>query len=323
MIRVLSGDDDFATEERLREIRESVGPDEVRAPNTTTFDGDAASPNEVIGAASAVPFLAEQRLVIVKGLLGSLESGSRRRRSSDWSGLAEALKALPPTTELVFVEGPLKKGGLGLRTVGRDAVVEKFDRKRGRDLEAWIGRRFAAEGATAAPDAISRLAELIGGDSRQLASEVEKLALYCRGRTVSRSDVDTLVSPAREANIFAAVDAVLERRAAVAFRLLHQLLEEGNSVQYILTMLERQIRLVLIAQDLRLAGVPADAAARRLGMRAESFPFRKTSEQARRFDFAFLSTTLHRLLEADLAFKSGADERLGIELLVARLATER
>jgi len=89
------------------------------------------------------------------------------------------------------------------------------------------------------------------------------------------------------------------------------------------TMLERQIRLVLIAQDLRLAGVSADAAARRLGMRAESFPFRKTSEQARRFDFAFLSATLHRLLEADLAFKSGADERLGIELLVARLVTER
>ena len=328
MIRVLHGDDEFSIEERLAELRNEAGPPEVVGPSTSVFEGDGYSRDEMIGAASAVPFLADRRLVIVRGLLGRIDANSGRSRGrtlklprGDWDGLAEGLEALPPTTELIFVEGALRRNGAGLKAAGASARVETFPARRGRDLEEWVRRRFAEVGQGAAPAAVMRLSDLIGGQMRLLDQEIRKLVLYAGDRQVQAADVELMVSPAREANIFAAVDAVLERRPAISLKLLYQLLEDGSSVQYILGMLARQVRMVIVAQDMTGTGSSQDDIAQRIGTKAGSYPMRKTLEQARRFPPSYLADIHRRLLEADVAFKTGADERIGVELLVARIST--
>ena len=316
MIRVLHGEDEFSIEERLAALRGEAGPPEVVGPSTSVFDGDGYSRDEMIGAASAVPFLADRRLVIVRGLLERIDANSGRSRGGsrgnalrlprgDWDGLAEGLDALPPTTELIFVEGALRRNGAGLKAAGGSARVEVFPARRGRDLEEWV----------------KRLSDLIGGQMRLLDQEIRKLVLYAGDRRVDVADVDLMVSPAREANIFAAVDAVLERRPAISLKLLYQLLEDGRSVQYILGMLARQVRMVIVAQDMTRNGSSQDEIAQRIGTKAGSYPMRKTLDQARKFPPSYLAGIHRRLLEADVAFKTGADERIGVELLVARIST--
>lgn len=329
MIRVIFGEDNFSVEERVRGIAESIGQPEVRDPNTSVFEGDSYSKDEMLGAASAVPFLADRRLVLVRGLLGRLDGGTRRRGRSagrtpkgDWTQLADELAALPPTTELVFVDGPLRHNGVGLRSAGPQAQAERFPAKRGVELERWINERFTAQAARPSPGAVSRLAELVGGDLRTLDQEIRKLALYAVDRPVEARDVNLMVSRAGETNVFAAVDAVLERRTAVAVRLMHQLREEGASVQHLLFMLARQVRAALLVQELSGNGLPGEEIARRTGLNP-GYPLRKTLEQSRRFPFEYLADVHRRLLAADLAFKSGTDERLGVELLVARLSSSR
>ncbi len=332
MIRVLHGDDEFSIEERLAALREEAGPPEVVGPSTSVFEGDDYSREEMIGAASAVPFLADRRLVIVRGLLGRIDANSGRSRGrppgntlrlpkGDWDGLAEGLEALPPTTELIFIEGSLRRNGAGLRAAGGSARVEVFPARRGRDLEEWVRRRFDEVGQGAAPAAVRRLSDLVGGQMRLLDQEIRKLVLYAGDRQVQAGDVDLMVSPAREANIFAAVDAVLERRPAISLKLLYQLLEDGSSVQHILGMLARQVRMVIVAQDMISNGSNQDDIAQRIGAKAGSYPMRKTLDQARKFPLSYLADVHRRLLDADVAFKTGADERIGVELLVARIST--
>ncbi|MCH7739099.1 MAG: DNA polymerase III subunit delta [Chloroflexi bacterium] len=332
MIRVLHGEDEFSIEERLAALRGEAGPPEVVGPSTSVFDGDGYSRDEMIGAASAVPFLADRRLVIVRGLLERIDANSGRSRGGsrgnalrlpggDWDGLAEGLDALPPTTELIFVEGALRRNGAGLKAAGGSARVEVFPARRGRDLEEWVKRRFEEVGQGAVPAAVRRLSDLIGGQMRLLDQEIRKLVLYAGDRRVDVADVDLMVSPAREANIFAAVDAVLERRPAISLKLLYQLLEDGRSVQYILGMLARQVRMVIVAQDMTRNGSSQDEIAQRIGTKSGSYPMRKTLDQARKFPPSYLAGIHRRLLEADVAFKTGADERIGVELLVARIST--
>jgi DNA polymerase-3 subunit delta len=332
MIRVLHGDDEFSIAERLAALREEAGPPEVVGPSTSVFEGDSYSREEMIGAASAVPFLADKRLVIVQGLLERIDANSGRSRGrsrekmlrlpkGDWDGLAEGLEALPPTTELIFVDGALRQNGPGLKAAGGSARVEVFPTRRGRDLEEWVKRRFDEVGQGADPAAVRRLSDLVGGQMRLLDQEIRKLVLYAGNRQVQTADVDLMISPAREANIFAAVDAVLERRTAVSLKLLYQLLEDGSSVQYILGMLARQVRMVIVAQDMTGNGSNQDDIAQRIGAKTGSYPMRKTLDQARKFPPSYLASVHRRLLEADVAFKTGADERIGVELLVARIST--
>ena len=332
MIRVLHGSDEFSVSERLNQIRAAAGPPEAMMPNTNVFDGDNYSRDEVVGAASAVPFLADKRLVIVKGLLGRIEANSGRRSSrtlkvprGDWAGLGDALTTLPPSTELVFVEDELRKNGVGLKTAGSTASVEQFEVTRGQALDIWIAERFRAEGATVAPAAVQRLADLIGGHIRLLAQEITKLSLYANGRQIEPADIDLMVAPAREANIFAAVDAVLDSQPSEALRAIHQLLDEGNSIHYLLTMLARQTRMTLVAQDMMNSRAPEPDIAKRIGVREGSFPLRKTLQQARSHPYGYLEWIHRQLLEADVGFKTSAvgDERAAAELLVARLSTAR
>ncbi len=319
MIRVLHGDDSFSIDEAVSRIKETVGPPDVRAPNTSVFEG-RFQPGAVLAAAAAVPFLADRRLVMVRGLLGRLDENDKSV-GEGWEKLAERLRDIPPTTELVFVETQvLKRGGRGLRAVGPAADVKECQPPRGTALEAWIQGRFASAGAKASSDAVARLAWLTGGDLRLLDQEVQKLALYASGSAVAVQDVNAMVTEAREESIFAAVDAVLERRAGVAMKLMYSLLGAGSTASDILNMIARQVRLTLLAADLSAGGLAADEVGKRIGV-TNRFALEKTLRLAGRFSPEYLASIHRRLLAADLSIKTGQlDERLAVELLVAKLA---
>ncbi len=320
MIRVLHGQDEFSIEEELSRLRELVGPPELRDPNTTVFEGDGMKMAEVIGAASAMPFLADRRMVIVRGLLERADARGSSA-SQEWRNLPDALSEIPATTELVFVDiARLRRGGRGIRLAGPNAEVREFPELRRQNLDSWIRDRFTHYDAMAEPAAVSRLSALVGGNLRMLDQEVRKLSLYADGRIVTAQDVNEMVTEAREANIFAAIDAVLERRPERAMRLLYTLLEGGTTVANIIGLMARQVRIALLAGHLMGMSLQRDEIGRRIGV-TNAFALDKTIRQSSRFSRAYLMDTHRRLLSADLAIKSGQlGDRLALEILVGRLS---
>ncbi len=337
MIRVFHGDDDFGISQAVGRLRDGLGADGLAESNTIVFEGRDFVPGAVVAAARTVPFLAPSRLVIVRGLLRRLDTTARPRRgradddapmrTEGWDTLGEELNGLPDTTELVFEDvfpsgARLRPNGPALRTLAAagDAEVRDFAAPRGRAVQDWIRERVAGKDARATGPAIARLADLIGPNLRLLDQEIGKLALYVGDRSIEPADVDLLVAPAREASIFAAVDAIVERRPGIAMRSLYRLLDGGASVQYILVMLARQVRMLLLAKHLRGKGVDDAEIGSRIGLRA-GFALRKTLEQTGRFTPDYLARAHRDLLDAELETRSGAlDERLVLEMLVARLA---
>jgi len=328
LIHVLHGADEFSIEEALRDLRASVGPPDVREANTSVFEGAAVSLGELMAAACAVPFLADRRLVIARGLLTRLERprGTKGFNAQAWDGLGVALQEIPATTDVAFVDvterrSRLQRNGPGLRSVGPEARVREFNVPQKERLHAWIRERATTIGAQVRPNAVARLAWLVGGNLRMLDQELNKLALYAGDRPVTREDVDLMGSSAREENVFAAVDAVLERRPGVATRALYVLLEGGTGVTSIINLLARQVRLVLLARGLLESGVKdRGEIGTRIGLR-QGFALDKTLRQARRFETGYLANIHRRLLEADLASKTGRmEDRLNLEILAARLS---
>jgi DNA polymerase-3 subunit delta len=320
MIRVFHGEDEYSRSEALAKIRASAGAPEVREPNTTVFEGRAIKLNEVIGAALIHPFMADRRVVIVYGVLTRMQKKDKSL-GDEWGNLAESLSSLPATTELIFIEDEnLRENGLALKAVGPSTNVQQFRRKQRGELEMWIRDRFASYGGSATGDAVARIGWLAGSDTRLLDQEIKKLSLFAGDREVTGNDVDLMVPEAREANIFAAVDAVLERRPAVAMKLLYSLLSGGSSVQHILTMLARQVRLLILAIELREQGVPQEELGKRIGL-TNRFALDKTLRQSASFGTGHLANIHRRLLAADLAIKQGVmDQRLAVEILVGELS---
>ena len=338
MVYLFHGADSFSMKEAVAVLREAVGSPDLRDANTTVVSGKELSPAQLVQLCHAVPFLADRRLIIVEGLLDSVGGdgpaargprrapAGRRGRAADagpWRAIGESLSDLPPTTDLVFQDGPLRRNNPLLRDLAPIAQVREFPVLRGVHLQRWVLQRGASLGATLTPGAAILLADMVGGDLWALSNEVEKLSLYCRGRAVQEQDVRELVGQTREASIFAAVDAVLLSRTGPALQLVHRLLDDGAPVSYVLAMLARQLRLVLVAQELLRDKVPRDEAGRRLGIASE-YPLRKTMEMARQLPTARLRTAHSLLLDADVAIKTGIlEERVALELLIARLCVDR
>ncbi len=69
VIYVLHGEDDFSQKEFLDNLRDEVGVPELLEANTSVLAGGELTLGQLRDVCSVVPFLAERRLVVVKGLL--------------------------------------------------------------------------------------------------------------------------------------------------------------------------------------------------------------------------------------------------------------
>ena len=335
MIYVFYGEDDFSSSEAIKPLIEAVGTEDMRDTNVSTIDGGRFSIDAFGGAAMVVPFLADRRLVIVRGLLGTAEGQRAARRGrkakADDEGpagpLAKMLPNLPPSTDVVFVDGKVSPANpilTVIKELGSDLVKPReFQLMRRDSLGAWIRDRATAKGATIDQGAINELGELVGPNLWAMDGEIEKLAIYVGARSITLADVQALVTSNRESSVFELVDAIMDKRPDIALEVTERLLFSGVTGPYLISMIARQARMVAIAQDLGARRVPQNEWARRIGTSSD-FVVRKTSEQARRFSTEAVRGLYRLLLEADMAMKtSDTTDELALTELLAQAGALR
>jgi DNA polymerase-3 subunit delta len=279
-----------------------------------------------------MPFLSAHRLVVVEGLLKRFDRPERPRRGARaargestealerWLGLADYAQRMPDTTTLILVDDEVSGENLLLQALKPAGQVREFRLLRPGVVLQWILERAQNQGIDISPAAARLLADLVGNNLWLLASELEKLAAYAQGRRIEGADVRALVSEARDVNVFAMVDAIVERRAGVALRLLRGLMADGADGGYVLNMVVRQYRLIIQAREMMTAGLPTQEIGQRLGVSSE-FVLQRILGQAQRYSLSRLKAAYRRLLEADVGVKRGHyDEGLALELLVHDLA---
>ena len=322
---VLYGDA-YLVSQQLALLETETETERLLDANSHRLLASQTNPSELLSICGALPFMDSHRLVVVEGLLSAGEGRSGRGRrtgnsrtparpTDGWEILAEAIPELPETTLLVFIDGPLSENNPLLQALRPVCQVQALATPTGEALARWLKALAEQKGASNSPSAIRSLADLVGSDLWALEKELEKLSLYAVGSRIEEAHVTELVHQAKEANVFAAVDAMVDGRQGVALRLLHQLRQDGRDTSYIIAMVERQLRLLALARDSMDKGVPQRELGSKLGV--PQFVLRKTVDQARRHSWKDIVWRYQRLLEADLAVKEGRlDPDLALELLV-------
>ncbi len=329
MVYILTGEDDYTLRQELDRIKRSIGDQTALAANTTVFDGQRLTPDQLRAACNTVPFLAEKRLVIVEGLLERFErrnkSGQGRKavrqpdQQNGHKSIAACIGQVPDFTLLVLVDGKIDSRNPLLVEISPGAEVKFFPLLRDASLRQWIQQRVTEAGGTISPRAINLLVRLVGGNLWVMAGEVSKLVLFAKGRTIEEGDVSAMVSSAQEASVFHMVDAIIEFRADAAEKLLAQLLQRGAAPAYLLVMLSRQAEIIVRVKELKNQGKSRQQIQDRLAPVPE-FVLRKALEQADGYSPARLKEICHRLLEADMSIKTGRlDGELTLDILVAEL----
>lgn len=334
MLYILWGEDRFSIEEALQKIKNGLGDPSMLSTNTSVLEGAKLTVNELKGVGEAAPFLSLKRLVVIKGLLERFEpkdksyrpkkAESTHKKPDESAALAACLKGLPNSTVAILVDyidtskKALQNNAL-FQAISAGAEVKPFPLLKGLKLSQWIEARVTAMSGSISRQASNILVENIGGDLYTMSNEVSKLTAYTAGRMIEEKDVRLVVSASREADIFAMVDAVIDRRTGVAEQILERLLQNGVVPQQILALLARQIQMLIQVRELKKARRPSAEIQTRLGI-FSSFVWDKLSARSDKYTMDKLKTIYQSLLQTDLAIKTGKLEAdLAVNILVADL----
>ena len=328
MLYVLFGSDNFSLTQELNRIKKCVNDDTSAGANITVLEGSQISLSDLKVTCETLPFLAEKRLVIINGLLKRFDAKAKTTtvkkspRATDqikeWQQIANCINNLPDTTILVLVDGEISNRNPLFKEITPVANIKAFSLLRRTELLTWIKKRVAQIGGKISTPAVDLVAKLVGNDLWTMTNEIDKLVLFTGGRLIEEKDIKAIVSHSQEANVFTMVDAILEGKTGFAEELLQQLLYRGAAPTYLLWMLHRQVRFIILVKELKALKKSMVEIQSRLGL--SDFPLQKTQEQATKYSLEQLRSFYDKLLETDLAIKTGIyDGELALNILVVEL----
>lgn len=342
MFYLFHGDDEFTLREGVKKLREA-GKFEY---NQDTYNGAETDLATITTTADTMPFLTEQRLVLVEGLpkrkrgesaeaaakpegeaevptkTGKGKKGKKSKatvltRAGFEKALAEYAATMPDTTVLVLlVDEALDVANLLVKAAEKYGKVVQCTLPKGAALESWITKRAKSNGVKISPEASALLANFIGNHLRLLSNELDKLSSYVgEGKTINADDVRKLSAQVQEARIFDFTDALAQRNRKQALNILHDLLSDGEPPIKLVFTITNQVRTLLLVKELAQKGMRSSAIASSIGM--APFIAEKALKQVGNFTMPQLEGAYRQLLSTDAALKrSRIEPEMALDLLV-------
>jgi DNA polymerase-3 subunit delta len=303
---LIAGSDRPKVDRAVQRLRSRFSPDAVELHTATESSGD-----DVVAAANALGlFAGDGRLILVDGV--------EAWKADDAKAIAAYLKAPAPATTLALVAGELKKDAPLVKAVkpAGDVLIWEVAKK---GVQTWVADQFKLRGARADAEACRTLIVLAGDDPYELATEIDKLAIWAAGERITASAVEELVAPRAEGSNFALTDACGARDVPGMLLAAEQLLERtpdprSRTIPRVAAILTSHVARLRACQALEAEGLSAKDAAGRL--KQHPFYVQKLYAQARNFTPDELREATVRLAELDHALKGGS--RLSGELELER-----
>ena len=266
---IFHGDERYLLEHSLAELRRHLCPDGLKSFNYRKFEGRDIRLSELDDAISTLPVFASRTLVevhdfdIFKGIKKTASEkisaetplpakSTKNDEHSDKQRLAEIFSDLPEYVCVVIVYNAIQykpDGRLKLdKEILKHAQVVEFTVQEQSKLNKWISTHFEAAGKRISKLDAEYLTLITDGYMTAIASEIEKLSAYSNGETVTRKDIDAVVTPVLNAFAYKLTDAILERKHAVAMRILDELFQMREPPQKIIFSISLKMRQSLAAR---------------------------------------------------------------------------
>lgn len=255
-------------------------------------------PHQIIEACQAMPFLGEKRLVIVTDFLAEQDPDEQKR-------FADLLEKVPEDTcTLLLVEEKIPDKRTSLyKKLAKSARLEEFKRLTGDDLIRAIIKIVEEQGGKIDWPTASALCVLCNENTWKLHHEIRKLLDYSQGDPLTRAMVEELVHGDPSTSIFKLTDALGQKRPDDAIKLFHRLVEQGEPIPMIYSMLVRQFRILIQLKELSDLGKPAAQIATLTGL--HPYAVSQTLPQCRNFSLEELKQRFTQLAAIDLRLKTG------------------
>jgi len=321
MIYFIYGEDSYRAKRKLEEIIESYKKVHKSGLNLIYIDAKENDFKDFYGNLQITSMFAEKKLIILKNVFSDVKFQEN---------FLENIKNLEIIKDIIiiFEDGPVDQRTKFFKALQKFAKCQEFNYLHPAMLKKWVAQEFSAQSGSALggeknkvkinPDALDLLASFVKNDLWQMANEINKLSNYRAGSVVKKEDVELLVKPNIENDIFKTIDALASKDKKQALYLLHKHLDDGDAPLKLLSMIIYQFRTLLVIKELQDKREPYGAIAKKSGL--HPFVVQKNYYLCNQFPMEKLKKIYQKIFQADSDIKTGKIEpETALDLLLAEI----
>jgi len=314
MIIFFYGQDTYRSRRKLNEIVERYRKIHKSGLNLNCLDGGELNFQDFKQEIETTSMFDEKKLIILKDIFPN--------KNFKEEFLKEKEKFLKSDNVILFYEkGEVAENDPLFKFLKKNSKSQEFEPLGGDKLKIWVKKEFKNYDAKISEKALDKLIEFVGSNLWQMTNEIKKLVNYkskFRNIEISSEDVELLVKPKIETDIFKTIDAISEKKKSLALSLIHKHLEKGDAPLYLLAMINFQFRNLLEIRDLIEKNVPYYYIFKKSNL--HPYIIKKSYQQSHKFTLQQLKKIYQKIFQVDWAIKTGKIEpETALDLLIAEI----
>lgn len=299
---LFAGSEEYMKREAIAALRKALLPDGLEELNEAILE--SASAREITDAADTMPMMCERRIVVARDWAAMLP-GRSRDEENEVAHMERWVQNPPESCVTIFTfrtDPNNRKKATAL--IRKKATVVDFDSLNDAQLKQWANNRLKPYGKKIGADAISMLVFMAGRELTRLCGEIDKLAAYVGdAENVEVADVQTIVPPSLEYNVFELMNHLLAGKLDSAQKMLNSLLQNGQNPVGLLAMLSRQLRQLTHMRYALDAGETVAAVQETLKL--HPYAAKQLARQAKLRSAEVFHALFEKGIEYDFSIKSG------------------
>ena len=306
MITTLTGSNQFALREELNKILH-----EHRSTNgemsVDRFDGNDTDLDKFSEAIMAVPFLADQKLVVISAIATQKPQHEK---------IIDILSDVPDSTHVVVYDHELDKRTSLYKFLLKESTMLDMQEPDERSATKWVTEYAKMHAIDIANAEAALLVDRVGLNQWQLHHEILKLGDH--QKPITKSLIHEVVALNPRDTIFEMLDLTMQGKRREATEVYRRLLAMKTDPHYVLSMIAWQLHIlaILVFGDT----MSVDQIAKEAKM--SPYMLKKSKRSAQRLDRAQLKQIVSLSAQADTTLKTtSANSALVIEQLLGRITT--
>lgn len=286
--------------------------------NLQKFEGKNLDLGDVFEQASIMPMMSDKRCIIVEDF--KLEGAGDK----DIELIRSYAESCSDTSIVIFhqknPEFSLIKAKKAVDIISKHGAVCTLNKRSGNDLIKPLITSASKRGCVLSAQMANYLVSQVGDDFNILSNELHKVCGYAGEGEITKTHIDAVAVKTDDAKIYYLTKALIQKDFDKVYKVLHVLLRQKVSVEYILGSIIGTYVDMYRAKVSLFCGDRADALASDFGYKQPAYRLTNGARDASKLDLPTLRKCLDVLYEADMKIKKSHDnEVLVLEQLMVRL----
>ncbi|MBO3337805.1 DNA polymerase III subunit delta [Clostridium perfringens] len=323
---ILVGLDELLIKEGIENIIDNVLDEGFKDLNLIRLDGNNLNFDDFMNACETLPFMSDKKVVVLNRT-NIFRDKQDKETEKLYKQCVEYFQNTPEHCVLIaYTTLKDKRDRVNrlskLKKLEKSSCIVSVEKLKGAKLQQKVGRIFQRYNKNIGKIELKYFCDSVENNFDVIEREVDKIVNYVGEREITRKDIDLLLPPRYEDDIFDLVELISIKRAKQAIDLMDELIGRGQDPIFILSQIREQFQKlhrvkIRLSEKYRIDEIKKDfLEASRVNL--PDFVIEKFINQSKKFSNKQLSKCINLCLYTEKKLKSNSNlnKKTELELMI-------